>query len=163
MSYPKFWKKAIKGCVGGRMLDKRGDQDEFLLKGDPTNPNADVDAMVVEIFDEDAEKYFKKANKSTIVNGYLIQIGDHAISLDEINAVSDGYLKDLLKRPLSKMRSRVDKFTSPVPVGRLLELAQADNKPIKTIEYLKDTISKLESPQVGVRKADIGGVQVGTL
>lgn len=163
MSYPKFWKKAIRGAVGGRMINKRGDEDEFLLKGDPTNPDADVDAMVVEIFDEDAEKYFKKTNKSTIVNGYLIEIGDHSISLDEINAVSDGYLKDLLKRPPSKMRPRVDKFTSPIPVQRLLELAEAENKPVKTIEYLKDTISKLESPQTSFKKADIDGVQVGSL
>jgi len=161
--YPKFWKKAIKGSVGGRMINKRGEYEEFLLKGDPTDPKADTDSMVVEVFDEEAEKYFKKSNKATIVNGYLIEIGEHSIFLDEINAVTDGYLRDLLKKPLSKMRPRVDKFTSPVPVIRLLEFAQVENKPIKTIEYLNEVIKKLESPKSSPTKADIDGVQVGTL
>lgn len=161
--FPKFWKKAIKGCVGGRVLNKRGDEDEFLLKGDPNDPKADTDSMVVEIFDEEAEKYFKRTNKATIVNGYLIEIGEHTMELDEINAVSDGFLRDLLKKPLSKMRPRVDKFTSPVPVSRLLELAQSENKPIKTIDYLKEVITKLEAPNTAKNKADIDGVQVGSI
>lgn len=163
MNYPKFWKKAIKGSVGGRMLNKRGDQDEFLLKGDPTNPESDIDRMVVEIFDEDSEKYFKKVNKATIVNGYLVEIGEYVSELDEINAVTDGYLIDLLKKPFSKMKPRVDKFTSPVPLRRLLEFAERENKPIKTIEYLKQIINKLENPQKDYKKADIDGVQVGTV
>lgn len=163
MEYPKFWRKAIKGSVGGRILNKRGDPEEFLLKGDPSSPNADVDAMVIELANEDAEKYFKKSNKSAIVQGYLIEVSEHTLSLDETNAVSDGYLRDLLKKPLSKMSPRVDKFTSPIPVIRLLEVAQQENKPIKTIEYLKSVISKLEGTPISVTKADIGGVQVKTV
>jgi len=163
MNYPKFWKKSIKGSVGGRMLNKRGDQDEFLLKGNPTNPEADIDGMVVEVFDEEAEKYFKKANKAAIVNGYLIEIGEYTTELDEVNAVTDGYLIDLLKKSFSKMKPRVDKFTSPVPVKRLLEFAERENKPIKTIEYLKQLINTLEDPQKSYKEANIDGVKVGSI
>ena len=161
-NYPKFWRKAIKGVVGGRVLNKKGDEAEFLLKGNPGDPDADLDAMVVEIYDEEADKYFKKRNKQAVKQGYLIEIADHTISLDESNAVSDGYLKDLLKKPLSKMKPRVDKFTSSVPVYRLLELAEVDNKPIKTIEYLRNVFSKLEDSRFIPQKADIDGVKVTT-
>lgn len=161
-NFPKFWRKAIKGSVGGRTLNKKGDPDEFLLKGDPTDPDADADNMVVEVFDEDALKYFKRHNKQAVKQGYLIEIADHTINLDETNAVSDGYLKDLLKTPLSKMKSRVERFTSPVPLYRLLELAEADNKPIKTIEYLKSVINKIEGGSFIPQKADMDGVQVTT-
>jgi len=162
-SYPKFWRKAIRGSVGGRILNKKGDPEEFLLKGDPNDPNADVDAMTIELTDGEAEKYFKKNNKSAIVQGYLIEISEHTLSLDETNAVSDGYLRDLLKKPLSKMKPRVDKFTSPVPVIRLLEIAQEENKQVRTIDYLKEVITKLEGSPTSPSKAEIGGVQVQTI
>lgn len=162
-TYPKFWRKAIKGSVGGRVLNKKGDIEDFLLKGDPTDADADVDALTLEILDEDAEKYFRKNNKSAIVQGYLIKISEHVLTLDETNAVSDGYLKELLKKPLSKMRVRVDNFTSPVPVYRLLEFAQDENKQVNTIEYLRSVIMKLEGPSGVPTGAQIGGVQVKTL
>ena len=162
-NYPKYWKKAIKGSVGGRKLNKKGDPEEFLLKGDPTDPKSDKDAMTLELENAEAEKYFKKNNKSAIVQGYLIEISEHTLSLDESNAVSDGYLRDLLKNPFSKMKVRVDKFTSPVPVLRLLEIAREENKPIKTIEYLSGVAKKLESATVGVVSAEIGDVKVKTI
>ena len=143
-NYPKFWRKAIKGSVGGRKLNKKGDIEEFLLKGDPTDPEGDIDAVTIELYDEEDEKYFKKGNKSAIKQGYLIEISEHTLELDETNAVSDGYLKDLLKRPLSKMKPAVEKFTSPVPVHRLLQLAEVADKPINTINYLKGVIANLE-------------------
>ena len=161
--YPKFWKKAIKGSVGGRTLNKKGDPEEFLLKGDPTNPKADVDAMVLEIKDAEAEKYFKKNNKPAIIQGYLIEVTDHTLSLDETNAVSDGYLHDLLKKPLSKMKVRVNQFTSPIPVARLLEMAREANKPIGTIDYLSGVIKKLEGTSYNVSSAEISGVKLKTI
>jgi len=161
--YPKFWKKAIKGSVGGRTLNKKGDPEEFLLKGDPTNPKADVDAMVLEIKDAEAEKYFKKNNKPAIIQGYLIEVTDHTLSLDETNAVSDGYLHDLLKKPLSRMKVRVNQFTSPIPVARLLEMAREANKPIGTIDYLSGVIKKLEGTSYNVSSAEISGVKLKTI
>lgn len=160
--YPKFWQKAIKGCVGGRMLNKKGEASEFLLKGDPTDPNVDIDMMTVELYDIDAEKFFKKSNKPAIKQGYLIEIAEYELTLDETNAVSDGYLKDLLKKPLSKMKPRVDKFTSSVPIYRLLEFAELENKPINTIEYLRSVIVKLEGASIP-QGANIRGVNVKTI
>jgi hypothetical protein len=163
-TFPKFWKKAIKGNVGGRTLNKKGGETEFVLKGDPSDPSADKDNLTVEIFDADAEKYFKRYNKSAIRNGYIIAIGDHVIELDESNAVGDGYLKDLLKQPFTKMKKRVDEFTSSIPVHRLLEFAETDNKPIKTVNYLRDVIKKLEGS--GTKIPDTiqgGGVKVTTI
>jgi len=141
MEYPIYYKKAIKGSVGGRTLDKKGDMVEFLLKGDPMSDDEDV---IVEINDADAEKFFEKTNKTAIAQGYIIRIDEHTLTLDESNAVSDGYLKDLLKQPFMQMKKRVEEFTSPIPVNRLLEFASQENKPVKTVEYIKSAISKLE-------------------
>jgi len=160
MDYPKFYKKAIKGSVGGRHLNKRGDAEEFLLKGDPKDTGSDT---TVEIFDAEAEKYFKKTNKSAIRNGYLIEISESTLSLDETNAVGDGFLRDLLKQPYTKMKKEVEKFTSPVPVARLLEFAQSENRPVKTVEYLRDTLKKLETSRVTPNKVNIDGVKVTTI
>lgn len=160
-TYPKYWRKAIKGSVGGRTLNKKGDPTEFLLKGDPSNPDADLDAMAVEIYDEDGENFFKRSNKAAIKNGYLIEISDYTLTLDEINAVSDGYLKDLLKKPLSKMRNRVLEFTSVVPVARLLEFAETENKPLKTIEFLRAVVERLEGKS-NIVGAEMGDVKVQT-
>jgi hypothetical protein len=157
-NYPKYWKKAIRGSVGGRLLNKKGDPEEFLLKGDPNNPESDV---TVELLDEDAEKFFKKSNKTAIVQGYLIEIAEDTLSLDETNAVSDGYLKDLLKEPFKKVKARVDKFTSAVPVIRLLEFAEQENKPINTIDYLRGVIKKLEETAKPVNKID--SVNIGSV
>lgn len=158
--YPKIFKKAIKGSVGGRFINSRGDLDEFLLKGDPQTK--DIEQISVEIHDAEAEKYFIKNNKPAIVNGYLIEITEgYEMTLDETNAVSDGYLRDLLKQPFMKMKKRVEEFTSLVPVDRLLAFALGENKPIKTIEFLKASISKLNNVTKLPNVAEIGGVKIG--
>jgi hypothetical protein len=158
MSYPKFFRKVIKGNVGGRVLNNKGNPEEFLLKGDPANSD-NFDDITVEIKDEEAEKYFRKHNKSTVTQGYLIEISEYAMILNEVNAVTDGFLKDLLKDPFLKMKKRVEEFTSPIPVHRLLEFAQQENKPIKTIEYINSAIAKLEST-VTPQGIDTDGIKV---
>jgi hypothetical protein len=156
--YPKTYRKAIKGAVGGRLLNSRGQEEEFVLKGDPSK--VDPTSITIEIPNLDADKYFLKHNKPAMINGYLIEVGDGLeMSLDENNAVSDGYLMDLLKQPFAKMKSRALQFTSPVPVNRLLTFALKDNKPYKTIEFLKATLASMNSNAPKV--AEIDSVKVG--
>jgi hypothetical protein len=153
--YPKVFKKAIKGSVGGRYINSRGEYDEFLLMGDPAT--ADVEKVTVEVYNKEAEKYFVKNNKSAIVNGYLIEITEgYEMTLDEINAVSDGYLKDLLKQPFMRMKKRVEEFTSPVPVNRLLTFAKTE----KTVEFLQEALRKFDSKPIP-SVTQIGDVKVG--
>jgi len=142
--FPKFFRKAIKGSVGGRILNKKGDIAEFLLRGDPKE--VDPDEITVEINSDEELKYFLKNNKAAISNGYLIEVSDHEFVLDEVNAVSDGQLKDMLKLSLSRMKTKVEKFTSPVPVQRLLDFAESENKPTKTVEYLKSILNNFSQP-----------------
>ena len=158
--YPRIFKKAIKGAVGGTFINTRGDVAEFLLKGDPNTK--DIEQIVVEVPDEVAEKYFIKNNKTAILNGYLVEISEgYEMSLDEVNAVSDGMLKDLLKQPYMRMKKRVEEFTSPVPVDRLLAFALEANKPFKTIEFLKASLNKFNEIGRVPNVAEIGGVKIG--
>jgi len=160
-TYPRVFKKAVKCAVGGKILTKRGDayiEEEFLLKGDPVS--SPIEKITVEIADEETEKFFLKHNKNAIVNGYLLEITEgYEMELDEVNAVTDGFLKDLLKEPYAKMKSRVDKFTSPVPVSRILKFAIEADKPYKTIEFLKNTLRKFDT-SVAPSTANLDGVKV---
>jgi len=159
--YPRIFKKAIKGAVGGTFINGRGEVEEFLLKGDPNTK--DIEQITVEVYDGEAEKYFIKHNKNAVVNGYLVEITEgYEMTLDEINAVSDGYLKDLLKQPFMKMKKRVEEFTSPVPVDRLLAFALEADKPFKTVEFLKASLNKFNVRGGVPNVAEIGGVKIGS-
>jgi hypothetical protein len=101
--------------------------------------------MVVEVYDAEAEKFFLKQNKAALVHGYLIEISDYETTLDKVNAVTDGELKDMLKLHYMKLKTRIDQFTSVVPLQRLLELAKDADKPIKTVQMIEAAIAKLEA------------------
>jgi len=157
--YPRVFKKAIKGSVGGRFINDRGKEDEFLLKGDPQS--ADIELITVEVKTADDEKYFMRNNKKALIQGYLIEITEgYEITFDEVNSVSDGYLKDLLKVPFASMKKRVDEFTSPIPVDRLLVYALDMNKPVKTIEFLRGALAKLTNRTVP-STGEIDGIKIG--
>lgn len=159
--YPKVYKKAIKGTVGGRVLNVRGQEEDFLLRGDPSK--SDLTQISVEILDAEADKFFVKNNKPALVNGFLIEIEDGVdTSFDDTNAVTDGYLKDLLKLPYTKLVKRVSEFTSPVPVSRLLTFALEGDKPVKTVEALNISLSKLDGKTVS-DSTESGSVTVNTI
>jgi len=139
-----IYKKAIKGKVSGVTIDRRGETVEFLLVGNPSNPNDDVDEMVVELFSQEDEKWFKRRNKAALSEGYLIKIEGEIPDIDTVNAVSDGELKDLLRGSYKTMEKKVNEFTSSIPIRRLLEFAVEANKPVKTIQFLTEKISALE-------------------
>ena len=160
-NYPKVYKKAIKGTVGGLVLNARGQEEDFLLKGDPAK--SDLTQISVEILDAESDKFFVKHNKPALVNGFLIEIEDGVdASFDETNAVTDGYLKDLLKLPFTKLVKKLSDFTSPVPISRLLTFAIEGDKPVKTVEVIKTHLSKLDSKAVADSTGD-GSVTVSTI
>jgi hypothetical protein len=161
MTYPKFWRKAIKGVVGGRTINKRGEYEEFMLKGDPKEVPEDM--VTVEIYDEEGEKYFKKTNRTAITNGYLIEVNSNTLVVDEVNAVSDGQLKDLLKLPITQFKKKVELFTSPIPIARLLAFAVEENKPIRIITYLREALSGLDEGSSNVTSVSTDSVKVSTL
>ncbi len=158
--FPRIFKKAIKGAVGGTHINTRNEIEDFLLKGDPAT--TDIELITVEVHDKEAEKYFLRHNKAAITKGYLVEISDgYEITIDEVNAVSDGYLKDLLKVPYKKMVKRVNEFTSPVPVERLLVFAVEENKPVGTVDFLRSVVAKF-APKGVPSTANFDDVKVGS-
>jgi hypothetical protein len=140
--YPKFFKKAIKGKVGGRFLNKKGDIEDFLLQGDPSST---IDTIFIEIYDEEAEKFFIKHNGKTITNGYLIAVSDYSLSIDSTNSASDNSLIDILRLSVPKLKIKLSEFTSRVPVQRILDLAKSSNKPVKTITLIESRLKELNN------------------
>jgi hypothetical protein len=139
--YPKFFKKAIKGKVGGVLLNSRNEKEEFLLYGDP---NSGADSTMIEIPNKEAEKFFLKYNSKTVENGYLIAISDYSINVDTTNSISDGDLLDILKMSPLKLKTKLKDFTSIVPIKRILTFAKAGNKPVKTIGIIEERLKELD-------------------
>lgn len=152
MSYPKFFRKVVKGGVFGVYINSRGNEDEFALKGDPNI--VDKEDITLEITDEESEKYFQRQNKGMLVKGYLVEVTDGEIELDETNSVSDGFLKDLLKEPNNKVKKRALEFTSSIPVNRLLVFAEEQDKPIKLIEFIRNRLGELRKEEFGIESLD---------
>lgn len=160
--FPKSYRKAIKGVVGGRKLSKDGREEEFVLPaGDPKS--MDQDSITIQVNTKEEEEYLKKMNKPAFVKGILISVKDYEMKLDVVNSVSDGELKDILKMPFRQMKKRVLDFTSTVPLSRLLEIARDVNKPIKTIQFIEDAMHELEEkPRENLNIRD-DNIKVGTV
>jgi len=60
------------------------------------------------------------------------------------------------------MKKRVEEFTSPVPVDRLLAFALEADKPFKTVEFLKASLNKFNVRGGVPNVAEIGGVKIGS-
>jgi hypothetical protein len=144
MAYPKFYKKAIRGNVSGRWLNPRGNEDEYLLKGDPSNPKDDIELQRIEILNAEAEKYFVRYNKEALIRGYLIPEGEPFEDASSVNAISDAEILEILKLTTPKLKARMELLTSPIPIQRLLDAAKDNNKPYKVVETIQKKLDEIK-------------------
>ena len=100
--------------MGGRYINKRGEYDEFLLRGNPFSKDIDLDEITIEVHDDDGLMYFKRSNKRLLSDGYIVEVATNELVIDDINSVSDGFLGDLLKEPYTKMKKRVFLLMLPI-------------------------------------------------
>jgi len=88
--------------------------------------------------------YFERANKYHLAKGTLVPL----IKREEVtispNMVTDEELEAALNSKFFSVKNLLDKFTSPVPAERMLEMATKMNKSIGTINAIKAKVAELQ-------------------
>ena len=101
--------------------------------------------MTVEVFDAKAEKFFLRYNKAAIELGYIVPTEKYTQDVGTINIITDVEINEILTFPFGKFKKRLEEFTSPIPVHRLLDAAKEANKPYNTIKFIEQQAEKLKN------------------
>lgn len=142
------YKKTTVGKVGVLVFNPMTRKpEERILKGDPRDPTRDIENEIVKIYTEDANMYFKNANKRLFERGLIAPFTSEFAEVDMGNAITDDEIDEILSQPNFTLKARLAKFTSPIPVERLHIRALELNKGVKTIEQIKARISELQTEE----------------
>jgi hypothetical protein len=137
--------KPIKGKVCVDVLDAFGGTPEsIILEGDPADPEIDKEDVIVTCWTEAEDEYFRRANKLLLENGLVAPYDEEIEEEISVNEVTDKELRELLQKPYFAWKTRLDSFTSPVPVKRMLKIAKDLNRPVNTIDTIKEALSELQ-------------------
>lgn len=137
--------KAIKGIVHVSVINTfTGKPEVISLKGDPGVKETPIEDISIFFWTEFGHDFFRGANKLLLEEGILASYTQDIVDEVSVNEVSDDILIDALGKKFFAVKALLDKFTSPVPVLRLLNLAEDMNKPIGTITAIKKRLSDLQ-------------------
>jgi len=93
--------------------------------------DTEIEDITITLWTDMGHEYFRRANKILIQRGYIAPYTAEVVEEISVNEIEDAVL--VLK-----------KFTSPVPVMRMLRLAQELNKPVGTISAIQKRLSELQ-------------------
>lgn len=142
------YKKTTLGKVGVIVFNPiTRKPEERILEGNHRDPIADIEKMIIKIFDEPSHLYFKSVNKNLLERGLIAPHNSELAGVDMGNAISDDDIDEILSQPFYTLKSRLEKFTSHIPAERILVRAIELNKAVKTIEHIKSIIAKLQEGQ----------------
>lgn len=119
--------------------------EDRILSGDPSDAKANKEEMLVKIYDEPSHLYFKNINKKLLEDGKIAPYTSAAPQINMINAITDEEIDRILSEPYLTLKNAMDKFTSYVPVERILIRAIELNKPTQTVENLRQKVSELQA------------------
>lgn len=139
----KVYKKGILGNVQIHVLDPFDQKPGVaILHGYPGD-----ETTFVKLFSQKEVAFFEARNKWHIENNYLIQVEGELPKASEEpnpNKMSDEEALSLVKGNYKTLESRVSEITSIATLSMLVQLAEEENRPAKTIEFLKSSLSKLQ-------------------
>lgn len=139
--------KAIVGKLGVILFNPlTGTTEERILKGDPRDPSTNIDDITVKFWTNQALMFFKNMNRRSIEKGYLVPYNPDEVDSEfvSVNAVTDEEIRDILSQPYFTLDNKLKEFTSPVPVERILRIAEEMNRPIGTINRIKERLVELQ-------------------
>jgi len=140
--------KAIKGVVHINAINTfTGTPETITLKGDPVDPEVDIDDITIFLWTDFEYDFFRKANKTLLEEGILVPYTKEVVEEISVNEVSDEVLEEALRKKFFATQALLKKFTSPVPVRRMLYIAERINKPIGTINAIKTRLAELQKTQ----------------
>jgi len=136
--------KAILGRVGVTVIDPfTGQPTDIVLTGDPADEKARED-IIVTLWTQFEHEYFRRTNRLLLERGALAPFTEEIVHEISVNEVSDDVLRDALGKPFMAVKHLLEKFTSPAPVMRLLNMALEMNRPAGTVNAIKKRLSELQ-------------------
>jgi hypothetical protein len=145
----RTFKKTILGKVNVKILDPfEGAGKDILLFGDPRRKNCPN--CFVELWTDKEVMYFLRSNKIHLESGVLVE---HTKPRDTkiaktVNNLSDEEIEELVVAPWMKLKATVDKMTSIAAVSRVVDAAETAERPEKTMKYLREKLSLMQSGEV---------------
>ena len=141
------YKKAIVGQVCVSIIDPfTGSPLERILKGKEGDQGISEDDITVTLWTEMAHDYFRRANQVLLQAGYITPFNKEVTTAPpSVNEISDEELIEILNKKFFAMKAFLDKVTSPIPVLSLLRLAEDMNRPVGTINAIKEKLSQLQA------------------
>ena len=144
----------VKACVGRLAIQRidpfTGREETVILKGDITDSEVDKDDITVLLYTDLDAEWFRRANKKLIERGLLVPDTTKVREAFLINSISDDEIEKVLSEPFFSLKAKLDKFTSPIPVDRILRKAKLMNKTIGTVNAIEARLSELQEAEVTV-------------
>lgn len=137
--------KTILGVVWVTALSPfDGKPQPVALKGQPTESNIEA---IVKIWSTKENLFFKELNREHFTAGNLREIpADVVLPVPKKspNEITDDEIREILDKPFLALKNKLNKFTSPAPVGRFLYMAEEMEKSEKIADAIKARLSELQ-------------------
>lgn len=138
-----IFKKTHKGKAVVRLIDPFTEQPtETILKG-----MSGERSTFVEVWTEREYMYFLRANKVHLDSGAVVE---HKGEIDNqivmsFNNLPDDEMETLIGSKFFTLKSAVEQMTTEAPLLRLIALGEGANKPEKTMQFLRERLSLIQS------------------
>jgi len=132
------FKKTIVGKVHVVALNPfTGQPEGIILAGEG-------EESYIEIWDIKSLTFFRKLNKKHFEAGRLSELSAPPVQSVSVNMISDEEIETLLNSHYLTLKHRVDKFTEPGPILRILNRARALGKSDKIFAFLEGRMAEVE-------------------
>lgn len=132
-----FFKKNVPYIVGVRMFI--GDNKGKALSDN--NPYV--------VVKESELRDFKRANQMAIEDGLILATKEPDWDIASPNAIDDEKAAEIVKNVFALKKALAD-FTGEVPIRKLLDQAEKQNRPQKTIKLIKDRLAEITGDEEDV-------------
>lgn len=140
--------KACRGRLAVEIIDPfSGEAIIRILKGDTTDPNMDDEEALVPLYTEYDQQYFLQSNRKIINRGLIVPYTPEFVEEQSVNVITEDELIEALDKPFFAVKALLDKFTSPVPVERLLRKAKELNKTSGVVDAIEVRLAVLQEEE----------------
>lgn len=141
----KTYKKVVPSWVAVTVLNVFNDRPERItLKGNPEENDIDC---YVPLWSEKELLFFKRENRDHIKNGRLIEAvypRDDEIP-KSVNNLTEKETIKLVTGPWKTLENRVKKMDSEAAIYRIVQIAEQQERPEKTMNFLRKSLSRVQS------------------
>jgi hypothetical protein len=147
----KTYKKVIPSWVAVTVLNVFNDRPERItLKGDPAVNDIDC---YVPLWSDKEYLFFKRQNRNHIADGRLIE-STYPKEEDipqSVNNLTEKETIELVNGPFMTLKRRIEKMDSEAAVYRVVQIAEQQERPEKTMNFLRESLSRL---QLGIKEEE---------